>query len=89
MIVDRRDLLRGQRRRAACQGIQPRDPIRVAAMLIAEEFDHDPLPEYAPTGTAGQIPAALTVAIGITAAVVVVIGIYPQFFARVGELAFT
>ena len=35
------------------------------------------------------IPAALIVAIGLTAAVVVVIGIYPQFFARVGELAFT
>ncbi len=42
---------------------------------------HDPLPEYAPTGAAGADPAALTVAIGITATVVVVIGIYPQFFA--------
>ena len=34
------------------------------------------------------VPAALTVAIGLTVAVVVVIGVYPQFFARVGELAF-
>ena len=59
------------------------------AAVVRKMWFHDPLPEYAPTGAAGQIPAALTVAIGITAAIVVVIGIYPQFFARVGELAFT
>ena len=35
-----------------------------------------------------RCPPALTVAIGLTAAVVVVVGVYPQFFARVGELAF-
>ena len=29
-----------------------------------------------------------TVAIGLTAAVVVVVGVYPQLFARIGELAF-
>jgi energy-converting hydrogenase Eha subunit A len=34
------------------------------------------------------IPQPLVVAIGLTAIVVVVIGIYPQLFARVGELAF-
>ena len=49
VIVDRRDLLRSQRRCAARHGIEPRDPIRVAAMLVAEEFDHDPLPEHAIT----------------------------------------
>jgi NADH-quinone oxidoreductase subunit N len=35
-----------------------------------------------------QVPAALGVAIGLTAAIVVVIGVYPQFFAHIGELAF-
>ena len=35
-----------------------------------------------------QVPPALTVAIGITAAIVVVVGIYPQFFAHIGDLAF-
>jgi NADH-quinone oxidoreductase subunit N len=59
------------------------------AAVVRRMWFHDPLPEYAPTGASQQIPAALTVAIGLTAAVVVVIGIYPQFFARVGELAFT
>jgi NADH-quinone oxidoreductase subunit N len=48
---------------------------------------HEPSPELANT-PARSITPALTVAIGIAAAVVVVIGIYPQFFARVGELAF-
>jgi hypothetical protein len=49
---------------------------------------HDPAPEYADVVPGRAIPTALTVAIGLTAAVVVVIGIYPQFFARIGELAF-
>jgi NADH-quinone oxidoreductase subunit N len=35
-----------------------------------------------------QVPAALMVAIGITATIVMVIGIYPQFFAHIGDLAF-
>jgi NADH-quinone oxidoreductase subunit N len=34
------------------------------------------------------IPQALAVAMGLTAAVVVVVGVYPQIFARVGEIAF-
>jgi NADH-quinone oxidoreductase subunit N len=34
------------------------------------------------------IPQPLVVAIALTAAVVVVVGVYPQLFARVGELAF-
>jgi NADH-quinone oxidoreductase subunit N len=33
-------------------------------------------------------PPALGIALGISAAVVVVIGIYPQLFARIGEVAF-
>ena len=34
------------------------------------------------------VPQALVGAIALTGAVVVVVGIYPQIFARVGELAF-
>jgi NADH-quinone oxidoreductase subunit N len=34
-----------------------------------------------------RVPIALTVAMGMAAAVVLVIGVYPQLFARVGELA--
>ena len=34
------------------------------------------------------VPAALTVAIGLTAVVTVVVGVYPQIVARIGELAF-
>jgi NADH-quinone oxidoreductase subunit N len=34
-----------------------------------------------------RVPAALALAIGMSAAVVLVIGVYPQPFARVGELA--
>jgi NADH-quinone oxidoreductase subunit N len=34
------------------------------------------------------IPAPLSIAMGLTATIVVVVGIYPQLFARVGELAF-
>jgi NADH-quinone oxidoreductase subunit N len=59
------------------------------AAVIRRMWFHDPAPEYAGTGSTRAIPAALMVAIGLTAAVVVVVGIYPQFFARVGELAFT
>jgi NADH-quinone oxidoreductase subunit N len=35
-----------------------------------------------------QVPGALAAALAITTAVTVVVGIYPQVFARVGELAF-
>jgi NADH-quinone oxidoreductase subunit N len=35
-----------------------------------------------------EIPYALTGALAITAAVTLVVGVYPQLFARVGELAF-
>jgi NADH-quinone oxidoreductase subunit N len=59
------------------------------AAVVRKMWFHDPLPEYADVVPDRAIPAALTVAIGLTVAVVVVIGIYPQFFARIGELAFT
>ena len=35
-----------------------------------------------------QIPQPLAVAIGLSAIVVVVVGVYPQLFAKVGEVAF-
>ena len=35
-----------------------------------------------------RVPAALAGAIAVMGAVVVVIGIYPQIFARIGERAF-
>ncbi len=34
-----------------------------------------------------QIPFALNAAMGICAVVVFVVGVYPQVFARIGELA--
>ena len=37
---------------------------------------------------AASTPPALGIALGISAAVVVVIGVYPQLFARIGEVAF-
>jgi NADH-quinone oxidoreductase subunit N len=57
------------------------------AAVVRKMWFHDPLPEYTPEAR-GPIPAALTVAIGLTTLVVLIVGIYPQFFARVGELAF-
>ena len=57
------------------------------AAVVRKMWFHDPAPEDATTRRR-PIPAALTVAIGLTAAVVVVVGVYPQFFASVGELAF-
>jgi NADH-quinone oxidoreductase subunit N len=38
--------------------------------------------------TTARMPPALAVAMGLTAAVVLVIGVYPQLFARVGQLSF-
>jgi NADH-quinone oxidoreductase subunit N len=57
------------------------------AAVVRKMWFHDPAPEYA-VDEERPIPAALTVAIGLTTLVVIVVGIYPQFFARVGELAF-
>jgi NADH-quinone oxidoreductase subunit N len=56
---------------------------KVARMMWFQE----PATEVERASTRTVTPA-LTVAIAISAIVVVVIGVYPQFFARVGELAF-
>ena len=52
--------------------------------VIRVMWFHDPADAHA---TPLRVPPALAGAIGITAAVTVVIGIYPQLFARVGEFA--
>ena len=57
------------------------------AKVARRMWFHAPSPELA-SSSAQAVPPALTVAIGLSVAVVVVIGVYPQFFARVGELAF-
>ena len=57
------------------------------AAVVRRMWFHEPSAEHA-RGSTRAMPAALTVAIGLTTAVVVVVGVYPQFFARVGELAF-
>ena len=56
------------------------------AAVARKMWFHDPAPEAA--AAPKPVPAALTVAIGLTAAVTVVVGVYPQFVARIGELAF-
>jgi NADH-quinone oxidoreductase subunit N len=52
---------------------------------VARKMWFDAPPEGA---TRIALPAALNVAIGITVAIVVVVGVYPQVFARIGELSF-
>jgi NADH-quinone oxidoreductase subunit N len=47
---------------------------------------HDPAPEA--QSAPRPVPAALTVAIGLCVAVTLVVGVYPQIVARIGELAF-
>jgi NADH-quinone oxidoreductase subunit N len=54
------------------------------AAVARKMWFHEPAAEAGPI----RVPAALTVALGMTAAVVVVVGVYPQLFARIGELAF-
>ena len=56
------------------------------AAVARKMWFHQPAPEATTTPT--PVPAALTVAIGLTVAFTVVVGIYPQIIARIGELAF-
>jgi NADH-quinone oxidoreductase subunit N len=56
------------------------------AAVVRKMWFHDPAPEA--TVAPKPVPAALTVAIGLTAVTVVVVGVYPQIFARIGEWAF-
>ncbi len=52
---------------------------------IAKEMWMNPVPDGDRTPI--RVPASLTTALGITLAVVVVVGVYPQLFARLGDLA--
>ncbi|HEX5095194.1 MAG TPA: NADH-quinone oxidoreductase subunit N [Acidimicrobiia bacterium] len=54
------------------------------ARVIRVMWFHEPAEGAGPV----QVPGALAAALAITTAVTVVVGIYPQVFARVGELAF-
>ena len=53
---------------------------------VAREIWFHPTPEGADTSPL-HVPLALNAAIGICALVVLVVGVYPQAFARIGELA--
>jgi len=57
------------------------------ARVVRAMWFHAPSAELANTQPRSVTPA-LTVAIGLATTAVIVIGVYPQFFARVGELAF-
>ena len=54
---------------------------------VARRFWFDEPPEGAPVRTS-RVPVALGAALGLMAAVILVVGVYPEFFARLGQLAF-
>ena len=57
------------------------------AGVVRQIWFHEPA--EATDGAARRpTPVALTAAMGITTAIVLVVGVYPQFFARIGDLAF-
>jgi len=53
---------------------------------VRQMWFHDP-PDLGDTGER-KIPAALVAALSLTMIVVIVIGVYPQLFAKIGDLAF-
>jgi NADH-quinone oxidoreductase subunit N len=55
-------------------------------LRVAREMWLHPVPEGAETAPV-RSPLALNAAVGVCAVVVLVIGVYPQLFARLGELA--
>jgi NADH-quinone oxidoreductase subunit N len=55
------------------------------AAVVRKMWFHDPIDD---TVRETRTPAGLTFAIGLCTAVVIVVGVYPQLFARVGEWAF-
>jgi NADH-quinone oxidoreductase subunit N len=52
---------------------------------VAKEMWMNPVPDGDRSRIA--VPTSLTAALGITVAVVLVIGVYPQLFAHLGDLA--
>jgi NADH-quinone oxidoreductase subunit N len=55
------------------------------AAVVRKMWFHDPIDD---TVRETRTPAGLTFAIGLCTAVVIVVGVYPQLFARIGEWAF-
>jgi NADH-quinone oxidoreductase subunit N len=55
-------------------------------MRVVREMWFHPVPDGV-DATPLQIPFALNAAVGICAAIVLIVGVYPQLFARIGELA--
>jgi NADH-quinone oxidoreductase subunit N len=55
-------------------------------MRVVREIWFHPVPDGVDT-TPLRIPFALNAAVGICAAIVLIVGVYPQVFARIGELA--
>ena len=55
------------------------------ATVVRQIWFHEAADLGAP---AAKLPVALTVALSLTLAVVIVVGVYPQLFARIGDLAF-
>ncbi|MFP5319701.1 MAG: NADH-quinone oxidoreductase subunit N [Acidimicrobiia bacterium] len=53
--------------------------------LVPKEMFMNPVPDGDKTRI--PVPASLSAALGVTALIVVVIGVYPQLFARLGDLA--
>jgi len=54
---------------------------------VARRFWFDEPPEGTPARTS-RVPVGVGAALGLMTAVILVIGVYPQFFARLGQLAF-
>jgi len=57
------------------------------AAVARQMWFHEPADLGEPASTAST-PVALNVALALTTIVVVVVGVYPQLFARIGDLAF-
>jgi len=56
---------------------------------VARRFWFEPPPEVAAApARSTRLPVGVGAAMALMTAVVLVIGVYPQFFARLGELAF-
>jgi NADH-quinone oxidoreductase subunit N len=58
------------------------------AVIPRKMWFHDPAPDAIDAKTQ-PTPIALNFAMLLTTAAVLIVGVYPQFFARLGELAFT
>ena len=56
-------------------------------MRVAREMWFHPVPDGDRRRTRCARPLALNAAIGICGVIVLVVGVYPQVFARIGELA--